>query len=78
MTFEGVRGASFTGDIALDDIVIESDSSNCTPPPTTSPPQGKSIRTILHFLYASSITGNPNQQLAFRPVEPYGLLKSNF
>ena len=77
MTFESVRGASFTGDIALDDIVIESDSSDCKPPPTTASPPGKSTRRVKHFLLAVLITGNANWQLAFRPVELYGLLMSN-
>ena len=38
MTFEGVRGRSWSGDIAIDDVTIA--KGGCFAPPTPPPPPG--------------------------------------
>ena len=54
MTFEGVRGRSYTGDIAIDDVSVRSGSCSGIPP-TPPPPQTPAPPVGGKFLFINSV-----------------------
>ena len=52
MTFEGVRGRSWSGDIAIDDVTIA--KGGCFAPPTPAPPTPPPPPGTFHFKITES------------------------
>ena len=57
LTFEGVTGSSFLGDIAIDDVSITPGSCSSTPltPPPPTLPSGMPVLCSLVFCLCSSV-----------------------